>query len=616
MFLRYLINPKNATKIYDWCDCIIIGSGIAGLSTAIRISKQFNVKVLTKSNLSESTTWYAQGGIAAAIKKPDWWKVHYDDTIEAGQGLCDSKAVKKLVRNAPKMIEDLIEFGINFDISGGEISLTTEGGHSHPRVLHAGGDATGEEVEKKLVKFSKNFTSIQFFPEYLVIDILTFNSKVIGLIALNLKKNILEIHPASNIVIASGGIGQIYEVSTNPPISTGDGIAMAFRAGASIKDIEFIQFHPTVFKTKDGHLFLITEALRGEGAYLRDKNGKRFMLGKHPKAELAPRDVVVREMVKVMNEQNIDYVFLDATHIPEKKLKIRFPNIILKLKENGLNLFTDLIKIFPAAHYLNGGIKTDLKGKTDIVGLYACGETAATGAHGANRLASNSLIEGLVYGWEISKDIINKCSKKSSQSAQNSKKFNRYFKKLLEDIPTTSILTDNKSSLNLDFIENLDEQISEFKKIMSKNVGILRDKNSLDLAEKYIIKKLKEINYNISHYNISKINDIKKNDKIKSIDNININNIDIEDNIDDNIKGKNTDILKILNKNNKNNSILKNLLEFINMLTVGYLITKAAKTRTESRGTHLRNDFPNRDDKNWKKHIILKNDLVMYESVT
>ena len=414
MFSRYIINPSLVKEINGWCDCIVIGSGIAGLSTAIRISDFTRVKVLTKSRLSESTTWYAQGGIAAAVKKPDWWKVHYRDTIEAGQGLCDTAAVEKLVKNAPEMIEDLLEMGISFDISGGEISLTTEGGHTYPRVLHAGGDATGEEIENKLVRHSKTLNNVELHPEYLALDVLTFNEEVLGVTSLNLKNNRLEIHPASNVVIASGGIGHLFEVSTNPSISTGDGIAISFMAGASIKDIEFIQFHPTVFKTTDGHLFLITEALRGEGAYLRDSSGKRFMVGRHPKAELAPRDIVVKEMVKVMAQQSMNFIFLDATHIPEKLLKVRFPNIISKLEENGLKLSTDLIKVFPAAHYLNGGIRTDLKGRTDVAGLYACGETAATGAHGANRLASNSLIEGLVFGWEISKDVIGKLKNKNS----------------------------------------------------------------------------------------------------------------------------------------------------------------------------------------------------------
>ncbi len=549
MFPRYLINGCDIKKIHDFCDCIIIGSGIAGLSTAIRISKYAKVKVLTKSNLSESTTWYAQGGIAAAVKRPDWWKVHYADTIEAGQGLCDSNAVEKLVKSAPRMIEDLVELGITFDITGGEISLTTEGGHTYPRVLHAGGDATGEEIEKKLVKYSGTFSNIDFYSEHLAVDIITDSGRVAGIIALDIKNNSVHIHPCSNIVIASGGIGQLYDVSTNPSISTGDGIAMAYRAGASIKDIEFIQFHPTVFKTNDGHLFLITEALRGEGAYLRDSSGRRFMVGRHPKAELAPRDIVVREMVRVMSEQHLHFIFLDATHVPEKLLKVRFPNIIAKLKENGLSLTTDLIKVFPAAHYLNGGIKTDLKGRTDIAGLYACGETAATGAHGANRLASNSLIEGLVFGWEISRDIIRKIKNKNKCSNDRIlAKINEFAKSI----------GSGKSMENLPPV-NISELIPDFRKMMSTNVGILRDEKSLVSAREYINNTAKKY-----------LCPVPAN---------------------------------------------KETIEFANMLTVGSLISKAALLRTESRGTHLRNDWPKKDDTSWKKHIILKNDESHFEPV-
>ncbi len=563
MYSRYLLDLSFIDNVYDYSECIVVGSGIAGLSTAIRISEYAKVKVITKANLSDSTTWFAQGGIAAAVKKPDKWKVHYDDTIKAGQGLSDSDAVRKLVKNAPKMIEDLVELGIIFDISNGEISLTTEGGHSFARVLHAGGDATGEEIEKKLVSYSKSYSKIDFYPEYLAIDIVTHNGIVYGITALNLKSNKVELHPSSNVVIASGGIGQLFELTTNPSISTGDGIAMAYRAGASIKDIEFMQFHPTVFRTNEGGLFLITEALRGEGAYLRDAKGNRFMLGIHPRAELAPRDIVVKEMVKVMMAQDKGFVYLDATHLPESMLKIRFPNIIIKLRENGLNLRTDLIRVFPAAHYLNGGIKTDLKGHTDVKGLYACGECAATGAHGANRLASNSLIEGLVFGWEISKDII---SKSKDQGGNKSFQKNAALvKKAMSGISGDSTKTGNSCNSSISknpfySMETIEGIISDFRHIMSKDVGILRDEKSLNLAEQFISKTLK--------------------------------------------------------KNNLSGYVDRDIVRLLNMLTVGSLIIKAASLRKESRGTHQRNDFPATDDKNWKKHIILKGEKVSFEPVT
>jgi len=563
MFLRYLTGLSAIEKIYDYSDCIVIGSGIAGLSTAIRISQYAKVKLVTKANLSDSTTWFAQGGIAAAVKKPDKWKVHYEDTIKAGQGLSDSDAVRRLVKNAPKMIEDLVELGIIFDISDGEISLTTEGGHSFARVLHAGGDATGQEIEKKLVIYSRNNSKIDFFPEYLAIDIVTRNGAVLGITALNHSNNRVELHPSSNVVIASGGIGQLFELTTNPSISTGDGIAMAYRAGASIKDIEFMQFHPTVFKTNEGSLFLITEALRGEGAYLRDAEGKRFMSGMHPRAELAPRDIVVKEMVKVMTQQNLKFLYLDATHLPESMLKIRFPNIIIKLKENGLDLHRDLIEVFPAAHYLNGGIETDLKGRTCVMGLYACGECAATGAHGANRLASNSLIEGLVFGWEISKDIIKKTKddierKAASKTAAVLNKILSGESKL--DFSKTDLKNSNGAKLKSLSSSKINNIISDFRHIMSKNVGILRDEQSLTRASQFISEVL--------------------------------------------------DTYDIYNKSDEN------VISLANMLTVGYLIIKAAALRKESRGTHQRNDYPSTDDKKWKKHIILKGDHISFEPVT
>ncbi|MDD3777128.1 MAG: L-aspartate oxidase [Actinomycetota bacterium] len=540
MIPRYVINPSDYYQQADPCDCIVIGSGIAGLSTAIRLSQKHKVKVLTKSSLSESTTWYAQGGIAAAIKKPDFWKNHYRDTIVAGQGLCDPEAVKILVKNAPKMIEKLIELGIVFDISEGEISLTTEGGHSYPRILHAGGDATGEEIEKKLVKYSQSTKNIQFYPNYFALDLMTDNGQCTGVIGLNLENGQLEIHPAAFVVLASGGIGQIFNLTTNPDISTGDGIAMAYRAGAAIMDIEFVQFHPTVFRTKDKKLFLISEALRGEGAYLRDCQGKRFMLDKHPLAELAPRDIVVKEMVRVMNETNCNFVYLDATHLPATTLKVRFPNILYKLKENGLNLNKDLVKVSPAAHYMNGGVKTDYQGLTTLDRLYSCGEVAATGAHGANRLASNSLIEGLVYGWNIYREIDRRLKQETAPSQ-------------LGPWQMPPVQKEGAQPLDTDKIRR------QLRQIMTQKAGILRDAKGLGQVSGFIAQYVNhEALYN-------------QKDKSK--------------------------------------------IELANMLTVSYLLTKAAALREESRGTHQRNDFPHTDDVNWRKHILLQKDKIIFEEV-
>ncbi len=547
---RYLINPGFSTKILPYSDCIIVGSGIAGLSTAIRLSG-YNIKVLTKSSFSTSTTWYAQGGVAAAIKKPDGWRKHYEDTITAGQGLCDRKAVEILVKNAPAMIENLIEIGTNFDIIDGEISLTTEGGHSHPRILHAGGDATGEEVEKSLVSYTRELKKVKFIPDYFVLDILTSGNRCLGVTGFDEKSGEIEIHPSPNVLIATGGIGQLYEISTNPSISTGDGIAMAYRAGAEIMDIEFVQFHPTVFRTNNGELFLISEALRGEGAYLRDCRGNRFMIGKHPLAELAPRDIVVKEMIKTMDMSRCNFVYLDATHIPMSLLKIRFPNIISKLNENGLSLEKDLIKVSPAEHYLNGGIWTDYNGRTSIEGVFSCGETAATGAHGANRLASNSLMEGLVYGWRIFQNIDEKLKKSNSGQKEILSDLNKLIERSNKDIRSSRLPEGRPMDIKT--------LILRLRSMMSQNVGILRNRAGLDLAGEFA-------DFHIENKNLYNRKD-------------------------------------------------KDAIEFANMLTVANLIIRAALIREESRGTHLRSDFPERDDKIWKKHIILKNDKVKFKKV-
>ncbi len=544
---RYLVDPTLTARVHPYCDCVIIGSGIAGLSTAIWLS-EYDIKVLTKSSPSTSTTWYAQGGIAAAIKKPDWWKKHYEDTIIAGQGLSDKKAVEILVKNAPAMIEKLVEIGTRFDIAEGEVSLTTEGGHSHARVLHAGGDATGEEIEKKLVAFAGGQRHIDFNPDYFALDVITSGGKCLGVMGLDPGKKTIEIHPSSNVLVATGGIGQLFELSTNPSISTGDGIAMARRAGAEIMDIEFVQFHPTVFKTDDGKLFLISEALRGEGAYLRDCRGNRFMLGRHHQEELAPRDVVVKEMIRTMDKSKCSFVYLDATHISRSHLKIRFPNIIAKLKENGLDLYKDLIKVSPAEHYLNGGIRTDYSGRTNIQGLFSCGETAATGAHGANRLASNSLMEGLVYGWRIHQDIDKRLK---NPSARDKRSVLSAIDRLVEKGGKN---TDRGLSSGQGV--NTGTLISSLRSLMSREVGILRDSQGLEEAREFV--------------------------------DFHMGNQSLYDCVD------------------------KDVLEFANMLTVADLIVKAASIREESRGTHMRSDFPERDDKKWKKHIILKDGRVSY----
>jgi L-aspartate oxidase len=582
MLPRFLYNPVNYDYISNKNECIIIGSGIAGLSTAIRLSMHTKIKIFTKSALSESNTWYAQGGIAAVIKGPDSWKDHYRDTIKSGQGLCDSQAVETLVKSAPEMIEDLIENGIHFDIANGEISLTLEGGHSSPRVLHAGGDATGEEIERKLIIYAKQQKNIEFYPEYFVLDILKQENECFGVTVLNINEKKIEVHPCSNIIISTGGVGQLFELTTNPSISTGDGIAMAYRSGAEIKDIEFIQFHPTVFKTNDGKLFLITEALRGEGAFLRDPDGNRFMVGRHPLAELAPRDIVVKEMTMVMKEKGIDYVLLDATHLDAHMLKIRFPNIVNKLKENGLDLKSDLIKVSAAAHYLNGGIKTNLNGETNIKGIYACGETAATGAHGANRLASNSLIEGLVFGSRIYESILSKIKNKNIATEANDDKEHDTDKK--NQAECLKKIVENELSLNQDLFAG----------------GIAGVAKDIDVGS---FNSLKETSLNEIENHRAKLRHLMSN-RVGILRE----------------EGRLKNVLEFVNGHIYDKSLYnrkeKEPAEFLNMLFVARLIITAAIIRAESRGTHQRCDYPETDDINWKKHIIEKNGQIYFEPVT
>ena len=582
MSSRFLYNPIGCDYISDKNECVIIGSGIAGLSTAIRLSMHTKIKIFTKSALSESNTWYAQGGIAAVIKGPDSWQDHYNDTIKSGQGLCDSQAVETLVRSAPEMIEDLIENGIHFDIANGEIGLTLEGGHSSPRVLHAGGDATGEEIERKLIIYAKQQKNIEFYPEYFVLDILKQDNECYGVIVLNTNDKKIEVHPCSNIIISTGGVGQLFELTTNPSVSTGDGIAMAYRAGAEIKDIEFIQFHPTVFKTNDGKLFLITEALRGEGAFLRDPEGNRFMCGKHSLAELAPRDIVVKEMTMVMKEKDIDYVYLDATHLDAHMLKIRFPNIVNKLKENGLDLKSDLIKVSPAAHYLNGGIKTNLYGETNIKGVYACGETAATGAHGANRLASNSLIEGLVFGFRIYESILgNIKNKKLSKNNDNVKRPDMDKEKIKELFQK---VVEKELSLNQDLFT-----ASAAGSIKDDNACIIKNFKAMSLNE---IEKNKK---KLRHMMTNRVGILREEGRLKNV-------LEFVDSL-------------ICNSGLYNRKE-REPAEFLNMLYVARLIITAAIIRKESRGTHQRCDYPETDDINWKKHIIEKAGEIYFEPVT
>ncbi|MCL6471297.1 MAG: L-aspartate oxidase [Firmicutes bacterium] len=407
MIPRYLVNFNSEKLDKVKTDVVVVGSGVAGLSAALGISKQFDVALVTKGELKETATWYAQGGVATAISPEDSPRLHLKDTLEAGAGLCDQNAVDVLVNEASDRIGELIGLGANFDWDGNQIGLSREGGHRLARVLHSG-DSTGSEIEATLIRTASAWQSVQVFEHRFALDIVVDKGRCVGVICLDEQSGRLVLHLARAVILASGGAGQVFSVTTNPKISTGDGMAMAYRAGATLLDMEFIQFHPTALDDDSMPRFLITEALRGEGAYLRDCNGERFMIGRHPLAELGPRDIVTREMIQAMKKCNEGPVYLDATHIPKTTLKEKFPTIWRHCLEAGIDISKDLIPVRPAAHYTIGGVKTDLNGQTDIAELYATGEVACTGVHGANRLASNSLLEGLVFSKRIIDTITRK----------------------------------------------------------------------------------------------------------------------------------------------------------------------------------------------------------------
>jgi L-aspartate oxidase len=399
-------------------DIVVIGSGIAGLTAALECRDLGTIMIVTKDEVSAGSTHWAQGGIAWVQAEGDTVQQHIDDTLIAGAGLCVEKAVRVLVTEGPDEVAKLIQRGAEFDRDlAGRLELTREGGHMRHRIAHAGGDATGAEIERALIAAVTADQGIEIVEHALVLDLIPAEVEpgekpaiagvTLHVLGEGTRGGVGAVH-ARAVVLATGGIGQIYAVTTNPPVSTGDGVAAALRAGARLRDIEFIQFHPTVLYLGPGargQLPLVSEAVRGEGGLLINSRGERFMLGKHELAELAPRDVVAKQIMKEMAAAGVDHVYVDGRMLGEETWRVRFPTIWHSCRRAGINPATDLIPVAPASHYFCGGVETGIDGATNLVGLYACGEVASSGVHGANRLASNSLLEGLVFARRIAVEL-------------------------------------------------------------------------------------------------------------------------------------------------------------------------------------------------------------------
>lgn len=534
-------------------DFLIIGSGVAGLRAAIELAEHGNILVVTKDRPAESSTEYAQGGIAVALSDEDEVGIHFEDTLKAGDGLCRENAVKILVEEGPERILELISWGAEFDKEGTKLDFTIEAAHSRKRILHAHGDATGKELERVLLHKVRTFPSIRKYPFAFTKNLIIREGECCG--AYILRGNEMVALFAKATILATGGAGQVFSRTTNPAVATGDGMAIAFRAGAILEDMEFIQFHPTVLFAPSAPQFLLSEAMRGEGAILRNINKKQFMKEYHPDAELAPRDVVSRAIISQMVRTKSNHVYLDLTHLNSNFLKKRFPRIYATCLQYDVDITKELIPVCPAAHYSMGGVKTDTEGATSIKGLFAAGEVTCTGVHGANRLASNSLLEGLVFGARAGKAAAQYGLQMDNDRFQDSvcdiKKYEVSF------YSNSGKLTEETKLQTTKF--DIEEIRHSLRKLMWERVGIIRCEESLSEA----MEKLEGWSF-------------------------------------------------ILNKT----FLTKRELELINMFTVAALITEAALLRKGSVGAHYRSDFPKKG-KGWKKHIVLKKkgEEVTYEFV-
>jgi L-aspartate oxidase len=526
---RYLV-PFNPKRIpHHFADVLIIGGGIAGLRAAMAIDPRLSLLIITKDTMEQSNSAYAQGGIASVLDPQDNFSNHVEDTLTAGANLCDRDVVEMVVREAPQHIRQLIEWGTNFDTEHGELMLGREGGHSHRRIVHALGDATGFEVMRAMIARARSELDAQFWTNTFTIDLLTHEGRCRGALVWNGDHGRTFVW-AKQTILCTGGAGQVYRETTNPEVATGDGHALAYRAGAELRDMEFMQFHPTVLYIAGGSRSLITEAMRGEGARLIDSTGRRFMPDYDQRAELAPRDVVSHAIVAQMEKTRQPSVFLDLSHLDAGRVRKRFPGIARTCAEFGIDIATDPIPVRPGAHYMIGGVTVDHHGQTTLPGLWAAGEVTGSGLHGANRLASNSLLEGLVYGAHAGAGA-------SAASLQQTDSFRA--------IPLENASAEpHQQPLDLVDIRN------SLKSLMWRAAGVRRNGPQLAEAAQTIRRWC--------GYALSR---------------------------------QFTDA---------------NGWELQNMLTISSLMVNSALAREESRGVHLRTDFPQTDDARWLRHLTMR----------
>lgn len=520
----------------------MLGSGIAGLSFALKAAAHGSVAVITKREVTESATNYAQGGIATVMSQEDTFAAHIDDTLVAGAGICHEDVVRMVVEEGPPTIRSLIDWGVHFTTSGDSFDLTREGGHSKRRILHAD-DITGREVERALVAAARNHPNITICEHHIAIDLIT-EAKItrkrlkpdrcLGAYVLAIEENKVKTFTARFTLLATGGTGKVYLYTCNPDVATGDGVAMAYRAGADIANMEFIQFHPTTLYHPHAKSFLISEAVRGEGAILRRRDGTAFMEKYHHLKDLAPRDIVARAIDNEMKTYGDDCVYLDMTHREPEYIMSRFPNIYQTCLEYGLDMTTTPLPVVPAAHYLCGGVAVDLNAETNIKRLYAIGEVAFTGLHGANRLASNSLLEAAVYAGRAYKHIVSELDADRPEAP-----------------PAPE--WDSGTATNSDEMVIVSQNWDEIRRCMSNYVGIVRSDKRLERA----LRRIRLIQEEIDDYYWDFI-------------------------------------------------ITSDLIELRNIATVAELIIRCARQRKESRGLNYNIDYPERDDIQWKKDTYVR----------